>query len=323
MILPLVSELLARIARLPAIAGGCDKLRRAGGEVRFAGFTDSAKALLVPLAAAELGRPAILVVDSNQRAEALVEPVRWFYRAITGKPDRRVAHFPAHDVLPYENRSPHAEISEARAVALWRTATGEADIVIAPIQAVLWRMRERTFYRELARTVARDESIPHEDLISFLERSGYEKHVTWARCWGNMPFAAVGIIDVFFARDSSAGCPHRTPRSITRSNPYAPSIRTRSARRIRWNAHRSCHWRKSCERLKFWNSSALCRDRAAKMTPSSQVSTLAGSFGRFRVKSARRCYLTLRIEPFLVLDEPSLIEEAVAKYRTIRLDATF
>ena len=146
----------------------CDRLRREGGKVALAGLTDSAKALLVPLVFGELGRPAILLVESNQRAEALLEPVRWFYEAVTGKPGRRVASCPAHDVLPYENRSPHAEISEERAVALWRFATGEADMLIAPVQAALWRMREREFYRGLARTIARDESIAHEDLIDFL-----------------------------------------------------------------------------------------------------------------------------------------------------------
>ena len=168
MILPLVSELLARIARRPALEEACDKLRRLGSEVRMAGLTDSAKALMVPLVFAALGRPAFLLVDSNQRAEALLEPVRWFYSAVTGKPGRRVAHLPMHDVLPYENRSPHAEISEDRAVALWRLATGEVDVLIAPVQAALWRMRERGFYPGLARAIERDQSIAHEELIGFL-----------------------------------------------------------------------------------------------------------------------------------------------------------
>ena len=120
MILPLVSELLARVARRPVVEEAFEALRRTGGEVRLAGLTDSAKALLAPLAFAELGRATVLLVETNQRAEAMLEPVRYFYRAITGKPGRRVAHLPAHEVLPYENRSPHAEISEDRAVALWR-----------------------------------------------------------------------------------------------------------------------------------------------------------------------------------------------------------
>src|SRR5579862_2249817 len=104
MILPLVSELLARIAHRPAVEQACDQLRRLGGEVRLAGLTDSAKAVLLPLVQSSLGRPLILLVDSNQRAESLLDPVRWFYTATTGKPGRRVAHLPAHDVLPYENR---------------------------------------------------------------------------------------------------------------------------------------------------------------------------------------------------------------------------
>ena len=78
MILPLVSELLARVARRPVVEETFEALRRSGGEVRLAGLTDSAKALLIPLAFAELGRPTVLLVDTNQRAEALLEPVRYF-----------------------------------------------------------------------------------------------------------------------------------------------------------------------------------------------------------------------------------------------------
>ena len=71
MILPLVSELLARVARRPVVEEAFEALRRTGGEVRLAGLTDSAKALLVPLVFAALGRPTVLLVDTNQRAEAL------------------------------------------------------------------------------------------------------------------------------------------------------------------------------------------------------------------------------------------------------------
>src|SRR6202020_2158346 len=171
-------ELLARVARRPVVEETFEALRRSGGEVRLAGLTDSAKALLIPLAFAELGRPTVLLVDTNQRAEALVEPVRYFYRAVTGKPGRRVAHLRSHEVTPYENRSPHAEISEDRAVALWRFASGDADILITPIQAAAWRMRDADFYKKLALTVSRDQTIEHEELIEFLSSAGYDKQVT-------------------------------------------------------------------------------------------------------------------------------------------------
>jgi transcription-repair coupling factor (superfamily II helicase) len=140
MILSLVSEILSRVARNPEIDKALDTLRRSKCEVHLAGLTDPAKAFVSAVATAQLGRPTVLVVESNQRAEMLLEPVRWFYRAVTRKPGRRVAHLPAYDVLPYESRSPHAEISEDRAVALWRFALSEADLLIVPIQAAVWRV---------------------------------------------------------------------------------------------------------------------------------------------------------------------------------------
>ncbi|MGH9699905.1 MAG: transcription-repair coupling factor [Candidatus Acidiferrales bacterium] len=195
MILPLVSELLARVGRHPAVDESLEALRRGAAEVHLAGLTDPAKSLVVALAFARLGRPAVFMVDSNQRAEALLEPVRYFYRAITGKPGRRVAHWPAYDVLPYDARSPHGEISEDRAVALWRFATGELDLLIAPVQAALWRMRSPDFYRQLARTLARDQSIAHEDLLAYLSGAGYDRQIT---CEMPGQFAVRGgIIDIF------------------------------------------------------------------------------------------------------------------------------
>jgi transcription-repair coupling factor (superfamily II helicase) len=195
MILSLVSELLARVGRRPVVEEAVDKLRRSGGFVRLDGLTDPAKTLIAALAATELGRPAILIVESNQRAEALVEPLRWFYRAVTGKPGHRVVHLPALEVLPYDGRSPHAEISEDRAVALWRFANGDADLMITPVQAALWRMREAEFYRHLARTIERDQEIPHRELLDFLSSAGYEKQTT---CEMPGQFSVRGgIIDVF------------------------------------------------------------------------------------------------------------------------------
>jgi transcription-repair coupling factor (superfamily II helicase) len=195
MILSLVSELLARVGRRPVVEEAVDTLRRSGGFVRLDGLTDPAKTLVATLVATELGRPAIFIVESNQRAEALVEPLRWFYRAVTGKPGHRVVHLPALEVLPYDGRSPHAEISEDRAVALWRLANSEADLMIVPVQAALWRMRESDFYRHLARAIERDQDIPHRELLDFLASAGYDKQTT---CEMPGQFSVRGgIIDVF------------------------------------------------------------------------------------------------------------------------------
>jgi transcription-repair coupling factor (superfamily II helicase) len=310
MILPLVSELLGRIARQPAVEEACDKLRRLGGEVRLAGLTDSAKALLVPLAVAELGRPAILLVESNQRAEALLETVRWFYSAVTGKPGRRVAHLPAHDVLPYENRSPHAEISEDRAVALWRLATGEVDLLIAPVQAALWRMREAAFYRGLARVITRDESIPHEELIGFLVAAGYEKHVT---CEMPGQYAVRGgIIDVFSPESPQ-------PIRIELLGDTIESIRAFDP-----NTQRSTTPVERAALLPLTellrHAEVLERQRVGSASGREDDASPAGFYAGWEFREMPQedrpgVLFDLSAEPFLVLDEPSLLAPAIEKYR--------
>ena len=310
MILPLVSELLGRIGRQEAVDDACDRLRREGGKVDLAGLTDSAKALLVPIAFGKLGRPAIVVVDSNQRAEALLDPMRWFYEAITGKPGRRVAWLPAHDVLPYEGRSPHAEISEARAVALWRLATGDADIVIAPVQAVLWRMRESQFYSGLARTIARDDSIGHADFIQFLSGAGYEKHTT---C--EMPgqySVRGGIIDVFSPE---------TPQPV-RIELFGDTIE--SIRAFDPNTQRSTNPMERATLLPLTETV-----RQVQVLEPMRVSSESGredsdppeglypgwEFREMLQHERNGVLFDLATDPVVVLDEPSLITAAIEKYR--------
>src|SRR5579863_4691864 len=310
MILPLVSELLARVARRPVVEETFEALRRSGGEVRLAGLTDSAKALLIPLAFAELGRPTVLLVDTNQRAEAMLEPVRYFYRAVTGKPGRRVAHLPAHDVLPYENRSPHGEISEDRAVALWRFATGDADLLIVPVQAAVWRMRDREFYAQLARTIVRDESIAHEDLLEFLSSAGYDRQVT---CEMPGQYAVRGgIIDIYSPETAQ-------PVRVELLGDTIESIRAFDP-----NTQRSTN---PVERAGFLPLTEFPRraevlERARVQSASGREDDAApaafypGWEFREALREDRKAPLfDLAVEPLIIEDEPSLLAASIEKYR--------
>ena len=310
MILPVVSELLARVARQPVVEEALDALRRSGGEVRLAGLTDSAKALLVPLAFAELGRPAIFLVESNTRAEALLEPLRWFYRAVTAKPGHRVAYAPAQEILPYENRSPHAEISEARAVSLWRFATGEADVLIAPIQAALWRMRDPDFYRRLARTIERDENIPHAELLNFLVGAGYEKQVT-CEMPGHFSVRG-GIIDVF------------SPEALqpVRIELFGDTIE--SIRAFDPSTQRSTNPVERTTLLpltEFPHPAEVLQRSAARSASAREDDEIVSGFypgWEFReiLREDRKSVLfDLSGDPLLVLDEPSALHSEVEKYR--------
>jgi transcription-repair coupling factor (superfamily II helicase) len=195
MILPLVAELLSRVGRHPAVEASLDDLRRGSGESSLAGLTDPAKALVTAICAASLARPLFLLVGSNRRGEELLEPLRYFYEALTRKARSRIAILPAHDVLPYESRSPHPEISEERGFALWSLVAGEADIVVTPISAALQRMRDAEFYAGLASRLERDLDFPQAALIAHLASVGYEKQET-VEAPGQFAVRG-GIVDVF------------------------------------------------------------------------------------------------------------------------------
>jgi transcription-repair coupling factor (superfamily II helicase) len=195
MILPLLTDLYARVGRHPAAQAALEAARGERGYSRLAGLTTPAKALLAAQAAAALGRPVILLVASNDRADSLAEPLRYFYRALTGRPADEVTVVPANDVLPYQNQSPHPEIATERAVGLWQLASGKARVGIVPIAAALTRGREAEFYCGLAREISRDDALALEEMVEHLARVGYER-----QDMVEMPgqFAVRGgIVDVF------------------------------------------------------------------------------------------------------------------------------
>jgi transcription-repair coupling factor (superfamily II helicase) len=310
MILPLVSELLARVARRPVVEAAFDALRRRSGEVRLAGLTDPAKALLIPLAFAELGRPFVVLVETNQRAEVLLEPVRYFYRAVTGKPDRRVVHLPAHEVLPYENRSPHAEISEDRAVALWSFVTGEADILIAPVQAALWRMRDREFYSQLARTLSRDETVEHHDLINFLSSAGYDKQVT---CEMPGQFAVRGgIIDIYSPEASQPVRIELLGDTIESIRAFDPTTQRSTSPVERTTLLPLTEFPRHVEILEQMR----VRSASGREDDSAPAAFYQGWEFREALREIRNSTLfDLANEPLIVEDEPSLLAAAIEKYR--------
>src|ERR1700730_10771589 len=310
MILSLVSELLARVGRRPVVEEAVDNLRRSGGFVRLDGLTDPAKTLVATLAATELGRPAIFVVESNQRAEAFLEPLRWFYRAVTGKPGHRVVHLPALEVLPYDRRSPHAEISEDRAVALWRLANGDADMMIAPVQAALWRMRESEFYRHLAPTIERDQDIPHRELLDFLSSAGYDKQTT---CEMPGQFAVRGgIIDVF-----SPEAPQ--PVRIELLGDTIESIRAFDP-----NTQRSTNPMERATLLPLTEfprrAEVLQRLRVPTASGREDNDAPAGfypgwEFQEILLEDRKSTLFDLANDPLVIEDEPSLLKAAIEQYR--------
>ena len=192
---PSVSETLASVSRHPALESAISALRQESARERLAGLTDTAKALIAGQVAAELRRPVVVLVASGAQAESLAASLQFFYSALAGQEATEVAVLPAVDALPWQDVAPHAEILETRAVTLWRYATGLTRVVVAPIAAARMRLADAAFYAEQARTLAREESVSLDDLVSHLRRVGYELH-DMVEMPGQFTVRG-GIVDVF------------------------------------------------------------------------------------------------------------------------------
>jgi transcription-repair coupling factor (superfamily II helicase) len=174
MILPAVRERLESVLHHPSLDGALGALRAGGNHVAISGLHDVAKALVAAYLMHELRRPAFFVAESNRRAEALAETLRFFAGIFPGATGG-VATLPAFDTLPWQAQSPHPDILERRAATLFRLADGQISLVIAPVAAALWRYQDPYLYLSLARSLARDAEVPLEGLITHLGSVGYTR----------------------------------------------------------------------------------------------------------------------------------------------------
>jgi transcription-repair coupling factor (superfamily II helicase) len=173
MLLPFVREIFAEVEQLPAFRRASSHLRESTGRISVTGLSPAAKALIVVLLQRRLERPFVLVVADNRAAEDLL-PVLGAFAELTGAADPdSIVTLPARDVLPFQNLSPHPEIQEERATALWKIATGRASIVISPVTATTILLRSPEYYADLARILRRGETFDIEKLLQHLNTVGY------------------------------------------------------------------------------------------------------------------------------------------------------
>ena len=173
MILPFVREMFAELEQTP----GFDRVRRhlslGAGRRRVSGLTSTARALYLPLMARAAKQLAVIIVSDNKAAEAL-EPLLKAGCELTGAVDPvRVVRFPAHDVLPFENLSPHPDVQEQRAAALWKLSSGAVDILITPAESAAMKLFNLEYYAALAITLKRGEEVDLEVLAAHLAAVGY------------------------------------------------------------------------------------------------------------------------------------------------------
>ena len=149
---------------------------RAGKRViSIAGLGNGAKALVIASLQKETGKRFAFLSLRNRDLEDLERDLKFFYNVINNRNEceEQVFTLPASENDPYSGVSPHAELLERRALALWRLASGAGDIVMLTARSLLQRFVPPQETKQAGVTLRIGEELPLEDLLNHLHAIGY------------------------------------------------------------------------------------------------------------------------------------------------------
>lgn len=196
MVLPFVRELLADLEHSEAFERVRRHLSVGSGRRRVSGLTATARALYLPYFLRAAQAPALVIVADNKAAETLHATVLAACELTGALDPAEVLRLPAHDVLPFENLSPHSEIQETRAATLWKICSGHAPrLVIVPLESACMRLFGRDYYAALALHLRVGEEHIPEMLLEHLLSVGYTR-VDVVEMPGQVTIRG-GIVDVY------------------------------------------------------------------------------------------------------------------------------
>ena len=182
------------------------EIRSGRRTVVVSGLAGSARALVLVALEKKLGRRIIFVARSNRDIEEFQSDVEFFYCAINGVSagDQSVLAVPAIEADPYDGTSPHAEVLEQRALALYRATRGEARILLTSLGALAERTISPDLLKASSITLKVGEEMPPELIVDLLIAAGYVRQEPVGSV-GEFSLRG-GILDVF---SPAHDIPHR------------------------------------------------------------------------------------------------------------------
>lgn len=212
------AEILGRLFDSSEFAQLESEIKAGRRVVVVSGLAGSARALVVAALEKKLARRVVFIARSNREVEEFQPDVDFFYCALNGvsASDQNVLSIPAVEADPYDGTSPHAEVLEQRALALYRATRGEARILLTSVGALAERTISPDLLKASSIALRVGEDMPPELIVDLLIAAGYVRQE---------PVGAVGefslrggILDVF----SPA---HDTPHRIEFFGDAVESIR--------------------------------------------------------------------------------------------------
>ena len=143
--------------------------------IRLAGLVNGAKALILARLQQATGRRLAIVTRRNKDLETLEPDLKFFHALVnqTESGDAAVFSLPGAELDPYSGASPHAELLEERALALWRLAEGHGDLVLLTARSLLQRIIPPDDVRQSVVRIKVGDELPLGELIDHLVAIGY------------------------------------------------------------------------------------------------------------------------------------------------------
>ncbi len=158
--------------------------------ITLAGLAGSAPAYMLARLLGEANRPFLIVAKDTEKAEELWRELCFY----TG--DAATVHyFPAWETAPFEQASPHPDITGRRLNALFNISAKKARAVVAPLAAVLQKVLPQGLLGDVSQYLVAGEEVEREDLVAKLVRLGYA-NVPLVEDRGTFSVRG-GILDIF------------------------------------------------------------------------------------------------------------------------------
>ena len=148
----------------------------------------SADSLLVA-GYASLAKSLVILASSAQTALRLKDEIAWF------APDKRIVLLPDWETLPYDHFSPHHELISERLASLWQIRSGEAEIVIVPVQTAMGVLPPVEYLTAYSFFLKKGQQLDADKLRADMAFAGYS-HVTQVYSQGEFSVRG-GLIDLF------------------------------------------------------------------------------------------------------------------------------
>ncbi len=139
------------------------------------GLANPVKCLLVGSLSARLDKPLVVALDKASRAEEFFDTLSFFM------PDQssvRLLYYPPWEILPYEQMSPHPQISGQRLKTLVELGRGRGPgnfILVTTLEALARRVMPKEILRKSLLKIEKDDSIDLELLSDHLVMLGYRR----------------------------------------------------------------------------------------------------------------------------------------------------